>query len=97
MFEAVEGLVDEHSAIEQQLAAPDVFSDPVKSRKLNQRYSALTAVVRAYHEWQSTVGHDVCPGWRTHCRTELPMTNLQMPLPPAPQASTVQTVPSPMY
>jgi len=56
MFEAVNGLVDEHAAIEQQLAAPDVFSDPVKSRKLNQRYAALTAVVKAYQEWRSTVG-----------------------------------------
>ena len=30
MFEAVDGLVEEHAAIEQQLAAPDVFSDPVQ-------------------------------------------------------------------
>src|SRR5262245_59076690 len=55
MFEAVEGLVDEHAAIEQQLAQPDVFSDPVRSRQLNQRYAALTAVVKAYREWQTTL------------------------------------------
>jgi peptide chain release factor 1 len=55
MFEAVDGLVEEHAAIEQQLAEPDVFSDPVRSRQLNHRYSALTAVVRAYRDWQTTL------------------------------------------
>jgi peptide chain release factor 1 len=56
MFEAVDSLVDEHAAIEQQLAQPDAFSDQVRFRKLNQRYAALTAVVRAYHDWQATIG-----------------------------------------
>lgn len=56
MFEAVEGLVKEHADIERRLADPDVFSDPDKSRVLNQRYTALTAVVRAYAEWQATLG-----------------------------------------
>jgi peptide chain release factor 1 len=55
MFEAVESLVDEHAAVEQRLADPDVFSDPARSRALNQRYAALSAVVRAYREWQSAV------------------------------------------
>ena len=56
MFEAVDSLVAEHAAIEQQLVHPDVFSDPVRSRTLNQRYAALSAVVRTYREWQATVG-----------------------------------------
>jgi peptide chain release factor 1 len=56
MFEAVESLVDEHAALEQELAQPDVFSDPVRSRTLNQRYAALSAVVRAYRDWQAAVG-----------------------------------------
>ncbi len=56
MFEAVEGLVDEHAAIEQQLAQPGAFSDLARSRTLNQRYAALSAVVRAYRDWQATVG-----------------------------------------
>jgi peptide chain release factor 1 len=55
MFEAVDALVDEHAQIEQRLAEPDVFSDPTKSRKLNQRYAALSAVVRAYQEWKGVL------------------------------------------
>jgi peptide chain release factor 1 len=56
VFETVDALVDEHAALEQRLAEPDVFSDPALSRRLNQRYAALTAVVRAYSDWQATVG-----------------------------------------
>jgi peptide chain release factor 1 len=55
MFEAVDALVDEHARIEHRLAEPDVFSDPVKSRALNQRYAALSAVVRAYREWKAAI------------------------------------------
>jgi peptide chain release factor 1 len=55
MFEAIDSLVDEHTALEQQLADPDLFSDQARSRRLNQRYAALTAVVSSYHEWQSTL------------------------------------------
>jgi peptide chain release factor 1 len=56
MFDTVEGLAAEHAAIEEQLGRPDLFSDPVRSRTLNQRYAMLTAVLRAYHDWQATVG-----------------------------------------
>ena len=56
MFEAVDALVEEHAALEQRMAAPDAFSDPALSRELNQRYAALTAVVRAYREWQAVSG-----------------------------------------
>ncbi|MGI8576504.1 MAG: peptide chain release factor 1 [Nocardioidaceae bacterium] len=55
MFEAVEGLVAEHAQLERRLADPDLFADPTMARRLNQRYAALTAVVRTYAEWQSTV------------------------------------------
>ncbi len=55
MFEAVEGLVAEHAQLEHELVQPDLFSDPVRSRRLNQRYAALTAVVKSYREWLSTV------------------------------------------
>jgi peptide chain release factor 1 len=55
MFEAIESLVDEHAALERELVQPDVFSDPDRSRKLNQRYAALSAVVRAYRDWQAAV------------------------------------------
>jgi peptide chain release factor 1 len=56
MFDTVDSLVAEHAAIEEQLGQPGLFSDPVRSRTLNQRYSVLTAVLRAYHDWQATVG-----------------------------------------
>ena len=46
MFEAVEALVAEHAALEQQLAEPEVFTDQARARRLNQRYAELTAVVR---------------------------------------------------
>jgi peptide chain release factor 1 len=55
MFEAVESLVEEHAELERELAQPDTFSDPHRSRKLNQRYAALSAVVRAYRDWQAAV------------------------------------------
>src|SRR6478609_7536694 len=55
MFEGVQSLVDEHAALEQQLADPDLFSDQARSRRLNRRYAALTAVVKTYREWQTTI------------------------------------------
>ncbi len=56
MFEAVESLVAEHAALEQEIAQPGAFSDPSRSSRLNQRYAVLSAVVRAYGDWRSTVG-----------------------------------------
>jgi len=56
MFEAIAGLVDEHGELERQLAEPDVFSDLDRSRRLNQRYAALTAVVRTYADWRAALG-----------------------------------------
>ena len=55
MFEAVQQLIDEHATLEQQLAHPDVFSDLERSRRLNQRYAALTAVVTTYDEWRAVL------------------------------------------
>jgi peptide chain release factor 1 len=52
MFEAVEGLVEEHAELEHRLADPSIHADQAVARKLNQRYAELTAIVRAYHEWQ---------------------------------------------
>ena len=47
--------------------------------------------------WQAMVGHESSPGVRTHCLTEFPITNSQVPFPPGPHASTVQLLPSPTY
>ena len=50
MFETVEGLVEEHRALEQRLADPAVHADQALARTLNQRYAELSRVVAAYAE-----------------------------------------------
>ena len=56
MFEAVESLVEEHAALEQRMADPAVHADPVQAKRVGQRYAELTAVLRAYREWQQVGG-----------------------------------------
>ncbi len=51
MFEAVEGLIAEHAALETTLADPSVHGDQSRARTLNQRYAELSAIVRTYAEW----------------------------------------------
>src|SRR5689334_6681426 len=58
MFEAVEGLIEEHADIERALADPDVHADQARARKLNQRYAELSAIVRTFRDWQ-TLGDDI--------------------------------------
>ncbi len=52
MFEAVEGLLAEHTELEQQLAAPETHADQRLAKKLNQRYAELSAVIGAWRDWQ---------------------------------------------
>ncbi|HSI26460.1 MAG TPA: peptide chain release factor 1 [Aeromicrobium sp.] len=52
MFEAVETLVAEHASLEQRLGDPAVHADQGEAKRLGQRYAELTAVIRAYREWQ---------------------------------------------
>ncbi|MGI8646336.1 MAG: peptide chain release factor 1 [Nocardioides sp.] len=56
MFDAVDGLVDEHASLEQQLAAPETHADQRLAKLLNQRYAELSAVVATYREWQQLGG-----------------------------------------
>ncbi len=56
MFEAVESLVAEHASLEQRLGDPAVHADQAEAKRLGQRYAELTAVVRAYLEWQQATG-----------------------------------------
>ncbi|HSE72204.1 MAG TPA: peptide chain release factor 1 [Nocardioidaceae bacterium] len=56
MFEAVDGLVAEHAALEQRLADPSIHADQGLAKKLNQRYAELSAIVRTYREWQQLGG-----------------------------------------
>jgi peptide chain release factor 1 len=56
VFEAVESLVAEHASLEQRLGDPAVHADQGEAKRLGQRYAELTAVVRAYREWQEATG-----------------------------------------
>jgi len=56
VFEAVESLVAEHASLEQRLADPAVHADQAEAKRLGQRYAELTAVMRAYREWQQATG-----------------------------------------
>ena len=58
MFEAVDGLVEEHAELEHRLADPTIHADQGLAKKLNQRYAELSAIVRAYREWQQ-LGDDI--------------------------------------
>ncbi|HEX5770804.1 MAG TPA: peptide chain release factor 1 [Nocardioidaceae bacterium] len=58
MFEAVEGLVEEHAELEHRLADPSIHADQGLAKKLNQRYAELSAIVRTYREWQQ-LGDDI--------------------------------------
>ena len=58
MFEAVDGLVAEHAELELKLAEPGIHADQAVAKRLNQRYAELTAIARAYREWQR-LGDDI--------------------------------------
>src|SRR3954467_5843222 len=58
MFEAVDGLVREHTELEQKLAEPGLHSDQALAKRLNQRYAELSAILRAYDEWHR-LGDDI--------------------------------------
>jgi peptide chain release factor 1 len=56
MFEAVEGLLSEHSELEGRLAAPETHADPRLAKQLNRRYAELSAIIGA---WRDLTGlHD---------------------------------------
>ena len=49
MFESVQGLLDEHDAIQAQLGDPAVYADQRLARKLGRRSAQLNGIVEAYH------------------------------------------------
>jgi peptide chain release factor 1 len=51
MFESVQGLLDEHDAIQAQLGDPAVYADQRLARKLGRRSAQLNGIVEAYHKW----------------------------------------------
>jgi peptide chain release factor 1 len=52
MFEAVEGLVAEHTELEQRLSAPETHADARMAKRLNQRYAQLSSIIGTWREWQ---------------------------------------------
>ena len=58
MFEAVEGMRQEHAELEGRLALPETHADQRLAKELNQRYAELTAVVTTWQEWLQ-LGDDI--------------------------------------
>ncbi len=52
-FAAVRPLLDEHAALEAQLADPAVHADAGRARRVGRRYAELGRVVAAHREWQA--------------------------------------------
>jgi len=52
VFESVQSLLEEHDSLQEQLADPELHSDPAKSKKVNRRYAELSRIVAAYHAWK---------------------------------------------
>ena len=58
MFEAVEGLADEHADLERQLSDAATHADQGLAKRLNQRYAELSAILRTWNDWKS-LGEDL--------------------------------------
>jgi len=53
MFEAVEGMLAEHSELETRLAEPETHADARLAKQLNQRYAALSSIIGAWRDLQT--------------------------------------------
>jgi len=51
MFESVKTLLAEHEGLQEQLADPELHSNPARSKKVNRRYAELSRIVAAYNQW----------------------------------------------
>jgi peptide chain release factor 1 len=58
VFEAVEGMRQEHAELEGRLALPETHADQRLAKQLNQRYAELTAVVTTWEDWLQ-LGDDI--------------------------------------
>jgi peptide chain release factor 1 len=52
VFESVQNLLAEHEELQEQLADPELHSNPARSKKVNRRYAELSRIVAAYHQWR---------------------------------------------
>jgi peptide chain release factor 1 len=48
----VSSLLAEHEDLQNQLADPELHSDPARSKRVNRRYAELSRIVAAYQEWR---------------------------------------------
>ena len=55
MFEAVEGMLEEHAELERRLALPETHADARLARTLNRRYAELGAIIAAWRQWREHV------------------------------------------
>ncbi|QNE46415.1 peptide chain release factor 1 [Glaciihabitans sp. INWT7] len=53
VFESVKTLLVEHADLQEQLADPELHSNPAKSKKVNRRYAELSRIVDAYNRWMA--------------------------------------------
>ena len=51
IFESVKTLLVEHADLQEQLADPELHTNPAKSKKVNRRYAELSRIVDAYNRW----------------------------------------------
>jgi peptide chain release factor 1 len=56
VFEAVEGLVAEQAELERELSEPAIHADPVRAKRVGQRYAEVSNIVRAYSRWLEVSG-----------------------------------------
>ncbi|MEJ5915009.1 peptide chain release factor 1 [Pseudokineococcus sp. 1T1Z-3] len=56
MRDVVAPLLEEHAALEQQLADPLLHEDAARARRVGRRYAELGAVVRAESAWRAAAG-----------------------------------------
>ncbi|MCG2623986.1 peptide chain release factor 1 [Arthrobacter sp. I2-34] len=56
MFESVQGLLDEHAQLQQQLSDPAVYADQSLARKLGRRSAQLNGIVEAHKRWSQLSG-----------------------------------------
>ncbi|MET0873148.1 MAG: PCRF domain-containing protein, partial [Paeniglutamicibacter terrestris] len=52
MFESVQGLLDEHAALQARLSDPAVYQDQSVARKLGRRSAELNGIVEAHKRWK---------------------------------------------
>ena len=58
MFEQVEGLLEEHAALQDELADPALHADATRAKRVNRRYAELNKIKVAYEQWKE-LGDDL--------------------------------------